>query len=294
MAYQQKINFYKIRSFSQKLNATIEFIRQNFKPLGRAIIYIVGPLAILNGLLLAQYFNFIFGNLNGENIDSFRNPLAFVFNPSYIGFLILSVVSGLLSYSVVINYMRLYHEKYPEEITVTEVLNVAWKDILTLFGLVVIGGILVAAGIFALIIPAIYLSIVLSLSVPALFFERNGVFEAIGRSFKLIKGKWWSTFGLVFAAYLLAQAVAMIFIIPFYVFYFLGIFTMVEEMGVTADVSSWWFQAGMTLSVMFMILGSFLTQSIPIIAVNFQYFNLVERQESVGLMGEIEQLDSEN
>jgi len=83
----------------------------------------------------------------------------------------------------------------------------------------------------------------------------------------------------------------MIFIMPFYVFYFLSIFTLVEESGISADTSSWWFQAGMTFSVMFMMLGSFLTYSIPIVALSFQYFNLKERQESVGLMQEIEQLD---
>ncbi len=294
MAQQQKIKLYKIRSFSQKLNATIEFIRQNFKSLGKAIIYILGPLAILNGLLLSQYFNFMFGNLDPQNIDSFQSPFAFVFNPSYIGFLILSMISGLLNYSIIVNFMRLYKEKFPEEITVTEILNTSWRDVLPLLGLMLVMGILLMLSFIVFIIPGIYFMIALSLAVPVLIFEKEGIFEAMSRSFKLTKGKWWSTFGLLMVSYFLMQAVAMIFIIPFYVFYFLGIFTMVEEVGINADVSSWWFQAGMTLSVMLMILGSFLAQSIPIIAINFQYFNLVERHESVGLIGEIEQLDSEN
>jgi len=291
MAYTQKIVFYRIRNFSQKLNATIEFIRQNIKPLGKSIIYILGPMAILNGLLFSQYIDFMFGNMSNSDPVNVQNPFAFIANPSYIGFLFLSSFSALLNFAIIFNFMKIYQKKFPEEISVTEVLNASWKDILPLLVLGIMATIIIIFGMFAFVIPGIYLAVVFSLSLPILFFERGGIFEAIGRSFKLIRGKWWSTFGLLIVASVLMYAVSMIFILPFYVFYFLSIFTLVEETGFSADISSWWFQGGMTLSVMFMFLGSFLTYSIPMVALSFQYFNLVERRESVGLMGEIEQLD---
>jgi hypothetical protein len=251
-------------------------------------------MAILNGLLFAQYINFMFGNMAGSEPLDVQNPFSFIFNPTYIGFIILSSFSALLNFSVIFNFMKIYDSRFPEEITVTEVLNASWRDLLPLFILGIIATILIMIGFFAFIIPGIYLMVVLALAIPIMFFEGNGIFDAISRSFKLIKGKWWSTFGLLFVASILMYAVSMIFILPFYVFYFLSIFTLVEETGVTTDLSSWWFQGGMTLSVMFMFLGSFLTYSIPMVALSFQFFNLVERQESVGLMSEIEQLDSEN
>lgn len=292
MVYNKKIRLYKTRGFSEKLNATIEFIRQNVQPLGKSIIYILGPLAILNGLLMTQYFNFMFENMNPEKVQEMQDPLSLIFNPTYFGLIILSVIAGLMNFSVVTNYMRLYDSKYPEPITVTEVLNISWRDVFPLLGLMIIVGIILMVGFVLFIIPGIYLMVVLSLSIPALFFERKGIIESMGRSFRIIKGKWWSTFGIGFIAYLVAQAIAVLFVLPFYVFYFIGIFTMVEETGFSADTSAWWFQLGMTLSVMFMLLGGFITQCIPIIAINFQFFNLVERQESVGLIQEIEQLES--
>jgi len=294
MAHDQKIVYYKTRNFSQKLNATIEYLRQNIKPLGKAILYILGPMAILNGLLFAQYINFIFGNMAVAEPVDIQNPFSFIFNPTYVGFILLSSFSALLNFAVIFNFMKIYNKKFPEEITVSEILNASWKDLLPLFILGVIASIMIMVGFFALIIPGIFLMVVLGLSVPALFFEQKGIFEAIGRSFKLIKGKWWSTFGLLFVSSILMYAVSMIFILPFYVFYFLSIFTLVEETGITTDMNAWWFQGGMTLSVMFMFLGSYLTYSIPMVALSFQYFNLVERQESFGLMHEIEQLDNEN
>lgn len=293
MAYTQKIVFHKIRNFSQKLNATIEFIRQNIKPLGKAVLYILGPMAILNGLLFSQYIDFAFGGMSAQDQINVQNPFDFIFNPSYIGFIFISGFSALLNFAVIFNYMKLYQNKYPEPISVTEVLNASWKDLLPLFFLSVIAMILIMVGFLAFIIPGIYLMVAMSLSIPILFFERLGIFESIGRSFKLIKGKWWSTFGLLFVANIMMYAVSLIFMVPFYIFYFIKMLTLVEEVGITTDTTSSMFQGGMMLSVMFMFLGSFLTYTIPMIALSFQYFNLVERRESVGLMAEIEKLETD-
>lgn len=292
MAYTQKINFYKVRDFSQKINATIEFIRQNALSLGKSIIYILGPMAILNGLLFAQYINFAFGNMSGQEPMDVQNPFSMMMNPSYIGFIFLSSFSALLNFSIIFNYMKLYKTKYPEEITVVEVLNASWRYLLPLFVLGIFISLISVLGFFAFLIPGIYLMVVFSLSIPSLFFENKGVFGSIGRSFQLIKGKWWSTFGLLFVGTILMYAISMVFILPFYAFYFVQIFSLIEETGISADTSVWWFQGGMTLSVMFMFLGSFLAYSIPIVALSFQYFNLVERKDSVGLMGEIDQLET--
>jgi len=293
MAYTQKIVFHKIRNFSQKLNATIEFIRQNIIPLGKAVLYILGPMAILNGLLFSQYIDFAFGGMSAQDQINVQNPFDFIFNPSYIGFIFISGFSALLNFAVIFNYMKLYQNKYPEPISVTEVLNASWKDLLPLFFLSVIAMILIMVGFIAFIIPGIYLMVAMSLSIPILFFERLGIFESIGRSFKLIKGKWWSTFGLLFVANIMMYAVSLIFMVPFYIFYFIKMLTLVEEVGITTDTTSSMFQGGMMLSVMFMFLGSFLTYTIPMIALSFQYFNLVERRESVGLMTEIEKLETD-
>lgn len=292
MAYTQKIVFYKTRSFSQKLNATIEFIRQNAKPLGKSILFILGPLAILNGLLFSQYMDFMFGNMSPQDPLNAQNPFAAFTNPSYIGFLILSTFSTLVNFVIVLNYMKLYQSKYPDEISVTEVLNASLRDILPILLLSIVVIIIDFMGLMLFLIPGMYLMIVLSMAFPALLFEGKGIFESIGRGFKLISGKWWSTFGLLLVASILMYAISLVFIAPFYVFYFMTIFSLQDVSGMGTNTSAWWFQGGMTLSVMLMFIGSFMAYSIPIVALSFQYFNLVERKESTGLMSEINQLNT--
>ena len=68
-------------------------------------------------------------------------------------------------------------------------------------GLVWLIGIVLA--LFALIIPAIWLSIAWSLAVPALLFERTGPFQSLARSFALVKGRWWGTLLLMLVCSLL-------------------------------------------------------------------------------------------
>ena len=55
----------------------------------------------------------------------------------------------------------------------------------------------------ACVIPAIWLAVCWCVCVPALLFERIGPFKALGRSFSLIKGRWWASFLLLVVGYLL-------------------------------------------------------------------------------------------
>ena len=69
---------------------------------------------------------------------------------------------------------------------------------------------------------------------------------------------------------------------------------MIPDSPINISSEAWWYKGGMVLSIIILMLGSFVTYAIPIVALNFQYFNLVEREESKGLLTEIEQLNTEN
>ena len=56
----------------------------------------------------------------------------------------------------------------------------------------------------ALIVPGIWLAIAWTLAYPALMLEGVRGRKALGRSFRLVKGRWWPTFGVVVLSYLIA------------------------------------------------------------------------------------------
>src|SRR5690606_27594997 len=63
----------------------------------------------------------------------------------------------------------------------------------------------------------LYFSFSISLTFFVRSYEKKGFFEAITRSYKLIQGKWWSTFGLLMILYFIMMTISYIFMIPYYV-----------------------------------------------------------------------------
>jgi hypothetical protein len=63
--------------------------------------------------------------------------------------------------------------------------------------------VLVAIGFIALIIPAFWIAVKLSMVFPAVVFERKGPFSAIGRSWTLTRGHWWRIFGTLAVIFLI-------------------------------------------------------------------------------------------
>ena len=51
---QPVIEFYKLRDFGAKMNATIEFLRENIGRLFLNLLFIAGPVALLMSLLMTN------------------------------------------------------------------------------------------------------------------------------------------------------------------------------------------------------------------------------------------------
>jgi hypothetical protein len=79
-------------------------------------------------------------------------------------------------------------------------------------------GVIVLLGFIALVVPGIILSIMFCLVLPVLLIENTGVIESLGRSRKLVAGRWLKTIGvfIVFAIIVgIASAIASAIAGPF-------------------------------------------------------------------------------
>ncbi|MFD3735440.1 glycerophosphoryl diester phosphodiesterase membrane domain-containing protein [Streptomyces sp. NPDC058632] len=74
---------------------------------------------------------------------------------------------------------------------------------------------LTVLGIVGAGLVALWLMIRYSLASPTLMLEKQGVFKALSRSAKLVRGSWWRIFGIQLLATIIANVVASIIIIPF-------------------------------------------------------------------------------
>jgi hypothetical protein len=311
------IEFHQARDFSKKMNVTFEFIRQNFKGLGKSILFIAGPSVLIASMLIGSFMGDFMSLTQAASLNP-GNPAAlgeyFMTVSFWLQALLMFVfflLSTVMSLATINNYIILYGEKRSSNIEVHEV----WERVRDTFwmylGSAILFGLMGMVAYAALLVPIILLAgsgggWLLFILVPAVMcamvyllvgsmltffirgYERLGFFQAVGRSLKLVSGKWWSTFGLFMILYMVMAFTSYIFMIPFYVLTFISALHQVETSSFNQTSST--MQLVTVISFTLYYMAQLLLSSLPNVGLAFQYFNLVELKESKGLMEQIETL----
>lgn len=282
--FTREADFRQERDFSAKFSATFEFLGAHWRPLGKCLLYFVVPAALLMGLLMGIAQNSMLrfaGRADlppAERFNTLNN-----LTPTYwLGMLTMLICYALLG-ATVYGYVRVRME-LPAEQEVTP--RLVWEQVLRLAPRLAVSTVVVLVitmlGCALLLVPGIYLSVALSLVWAVQSFESPALGGGISRSISLIRGKWWSTLGLSFVMTLLIAVVGMLFQIPQYL-------TMLGKM------MHWQWLASDALTVASTMVGSIgqmVLYTPLLLALLFQYFNLVERKEGVGLRSLVDSLGS--
>ncbi|MFD2571233.1 hypothetical protein ACFSUS_11360 [Spirosoma soli] len=281
------INLYQQRDFGNKINVTFQYVTENFRSFGLSLLYIVGPVALVAGIASGVLQSNLL-NLAKTSADSggAQNPMAVfqlmqnMFSPSFW----LTIFFGILAILVVslttYTHMKVYARKNGEFVTVAEV----WEEMQPVIGrglvISILGSIITGVGFLFFVIPGIYVAIVLVLALAVTTFEGTDFGRTWDRCFKLIRDKWWSTFGLVLVMGLISGLIGLIFTLP------AGIISFLVSAKLLPDVSNVWVVLGNVIGTV----GGTLLRSLIYVAIGFQYTNLVERQEGRGLMSAIDSI----
>ncbi len=280
--FTKPADFWQERDFSAKISATFEFIGAHWRPLGHVLLYLVAPFALVQGIVagaLQLHAADAFRSSVGEGgIASFRfaNYLSAFNSPLY---LLSSILGGLFQSVLILSVygylMRcVYAEQPGQAITVPQVWEVVKSKLLsTYFSLIGIW-LIIAFGFVLFFVPGFYMLVTLSLFFVVGLFENSDFTATISRCVDLIRGKWWSTLGLLcvmgIIIYLALASVGVVFVLVGW---------LKSLLSPSATLPS-------SLLVLYgAIRGLFLlVLYVPIMLVlAFQYFNLVERKEGVGL-----------
>ena len=284
-----KIILQKQRNFSEKISATFDFIRQEFKPFYRAIFFIVGPLIFISAVT-TSYFSLEamklgFSGAAGD-IDAMLDLYAQMAVPYVLNYVV-HVANVVIIYS----YMKLYKEGV-EDITVDRVFQEVKKNFFMIIGANIVYALVVFVSMFFLLVPALIFGIYLVLLNPIIINEDSNIGDGFSRCFKLMKGKWWSTFGLLVIVGIITTVISYIFAIPS------GILSLIWGMNSIDNFQNGTVSISETEQTIFVIvttatsLLTYFAYAIPNVAIGFQYYNLLERAEATGLMGEIDQMGS--
>ena len=149
-----------------------------------------------------------------------------------------------------------------------ESIRFALRLVPSLLWITLLAILLIIPAFIALIIPAIYLGVAWQLAVPALLAEDVRGRRALGRSFRLVRGRWWPTFGAIFLGALIAGIVASIL---------QGLIVAVVAVGIEDQLAN--IVAGGIAGVV----GGLITTPLQAAIVALVYFDLRVRKEGFDL-----------
>jgi hypothetical protein len=308
----------KTRNFSQKLEATFEFIRITAKPLFKSLFFFTSPFVLIGTFLFSNLFSKVMALVinAGEGVEPDVNSLMTI-GFSVFGFLGLMIFAGTMVIAVIYANIRLYEQNETVDFTHNDVWEKTKKMYWPIFAstflygiiffvcymIIVIPVALLAAVLSFLIVPLIYLIfgfflVIVFTALPAQIFGGKNIGSAVSHSFKLLKSNWWATLGLLILLLLIYNVVTIVFSIPFYVGLVVNILGAAEvnpmkETPIYMAALNYLFGA-------ILLVGTFISYTIPIVGMALQYFNLSEVKEATSLIqridsfGEAEPEEEEN
>jgi len=273
----EAFDFYQPRRIGETINGTFTFIRQEFIPMGKSILFIVGPLMLISAIVSNASFATQFSPspeyiLSSEYWD----------NVGILMFLQLAIYTFLI---LVINrYVLLYVNNDDSRFNVQTIFNASIKGFWKIFGITILFTFVIGIAFMILIVPGIYLSVSLSLLYAVILQEKATMGDAFKRSAFLIREYWWFTFGLLILVWIVVYVFQLVFQGPFILIGFLyGIHE--TDPDILADYG-WWISISTVLSQL-----SYLFYGIFVVATTVHYYSQREKKEAAGLAQKIEALD---
>ncbi len=281
----QKMELRKLRDFSENLNDTFQFIRQELKPLLGSFLAICGVFIILSGIVGGIYQQNNIGILkaifSGHVKPNETLGLSSVYNWTHFLTIILGVLSYVLMNIVLTAYFKIYLLKNKVSPTIEEVWNESVQHILPLFFFSMIYAVITIVSAFFCIVPFFYFSVVFAPFTMIYVIEGGSFGRGFNRCFALIKDNYWMSL----AIYLIA-----------YIVYAFGSTIVGAIISLVAGLAAYFTtkDVGATVGIVTGILSVFthIFYIVFYVSIALNYFNLAENIDGDGLMQRIDSIGS--
>jgi hypothetical protein len=192
-------------ALGEVLDVAIKICIANWRTLLRAVLVVVVPVEILSTALTADStrssFDFSTTTTPAQSTDDFNGELGGLAIST-----LLQVVAVIVVYAAC---FRIIAEAYlGGEVDWRSSLRFARHHALGLLWVIALTIVLIMLGFLLFIVGAIWLGIAFTLAPPALFVEGLRGRRALGRSFRLVRGRWWRTCAVISVGFFLAAVVS--------------------------------------------------------------------------------------
>lgn len=266
----QEIQFRKKRELGDIISDSFQFLKYEIKPLLRLIILYVLPFIILYGIAQVYVQQKVLVNVDFSNPDMLMSNMGPIYSNILFTSLFNVFVQSLLA-GTFYSYIEIYVKKGKGNFTLHEITPHLFSNSLMVLGANLVVFLLVMTGLMLCVVPGIYFGNSLSLVAMIIIFERQGLGNALTRSWNLVRTQWWNTFILNLLAVLIIMGVSFVLSLPSMI---AGAGVSVMNMAETGTFNyPEWYWVLMAIST---IISSALWV-IPYTFLALQYFNINER-----------------
>ncbi|MDR0938001.1 MAG: hypothetical protein LBN29_01415 [Mediterranea sp.] len=300
-----KIALYARRSFGERLNATFDFIKENWKLLLKYTTYAMLPLCLIQSVFMSRFANAsdLFGPEFGQSVDWDPATVAAVIG--YLGYMLFAFIASLALYSIVYALMQVYARRDERLVGITfndlRPLGTRNAGRIIVMAIIVTFLVIMAAIVMAMLafmsrwtivfslIAFIALTIPLALLPPIYLFEQVSIGEAIGKTYRLGFATWGSTFLMLLVLGIIGYALQFVLSLPYYA-------VIVAKTLLTGSYSE---STDPSIGMRFLeyifgtisLFGAYLASAMTIIGTAYQYGHATELVDSVTVVDDIDNFD---
>lgn len=304
-----KIPFYVQRPFGEKMNASFDFIKENWKVLLKYTTYLILPLCLLQALSLNSFFGYymsaVMSGIYGTNmdLDSFGEG----FFVSYGFMMLFSLIGYLLITGLLYALVKLYNDREDRLVGITfkEIRPLLFRNMGRLFLMGILLTVIVIAfgivmGIFGalspltliLTVPALFaFFIALSIWPPVYLFEDLGLGNSFSKAIRLGFATWGGVFAILFIMGLVASVLQGVISTPWYMTVVVESLLSYSDEGVVAE-SSFLYNFFIYILAVLMVYSMYLSMTFSILGISYQYAHATEKMDSITVESEIDNFEN--
>lgn len=311
---QPVIKFYEKRTFGEKMSAAFEFLKVNLKLILKLSIYLLLPLAFIQGIFMNAYVGGI-ANMN-QFTTSGSNSVSDISNyfAPILGNMILLLLVGIIANSLMITITFTTLQKYNEEgtlkgMTFTDLkegiirngkraLGMSLIVMLLVIGYYLVAGMFIALSPLTLLITIpglIAIAIPMTMLFPIYIFENVSAGTAVGKAFKLGFKTWGGLFGILLISGILAGILQGVGSIPWYIIFMVKtVLTATNQ--ATETVNTFGYSIAQYLTAVIMLFFSYVSSILVYSCLAYHYASASEATEATSVnedLANFEQLKDE-
>lgn len=303
----EKIKLFKKRTLGEVIGTAFELLRQNFRLISMAFLFIVMPLMLL--AIIIGAIGLVGFTVRSSGLHKYYDTYFILFLVSYIGYIITIYFQSAVLHEVVIAYE---HSEHPAQLRVKDIWAYVKNDLgrivgsfFGMFPLWIVMGIISAlmyavfasfsssAGglwIFIAYLINIYISVCMSNYLMLRLRSQYSVITSVTKSITLTFGKWrwWRTLGVAFIMMLIAFSFYSVSLIPFSIVAYMFRTHLVSQLRYDQIQNISFIIMGIAVIYSGVILSYCL--NLMLLGTTVNYYSLVEEKEHLGLQFDIAQL----